>query len=80
MFALSLNRDERFRFINANDSVLDCIRGVLEDKRVDVLLDKKKFGYMEFKLGRMPWAAQKDDCFPVIFLVCAIFSSLSRLK
>lgn len=79
MFALSLNRDERLRLINANDSVLDCIRGVLENRGVDVIREKDKFGYMEFKLGGKPWAAEKDDCIPVISLLCAIFSSLRRL-
>ena len=79
MFAISLNRSDRLRVINADKTVVDCVRKTQEKNWKSVKEETSESDFVEFKLSGTPWFDDKDKCVPAVFLLCSIFCELRSL-
>ena len=79
IFALSMNRSDRLRLLNAYKPAIDAVRKVLEINWKGIQSDMTEPEFVEFKLQGKPWFDEKDKCVPVISLLCAILARLRSL-
>ena len=79
VFAVSLNRSNLLRAINAEQTVVECVRKFLEKNWEFVEEELSESNVLEFELFGIPWRCQKGKCVPSMFLLCRMFAELRAL-
>jgi len=78
IFAISLNRNDRLRLMNADGSVKEIIQGVVRQYWREIQHEEDHYGSHEFKLKGTPWWSSGENAMPSITLICQIFTALRR--
>ena len=79
IFAISLNSNDRLRFINADGGVIQAIKTVISKNWPLIQKESDYHGSYEFKLKGTPWWVRGEHSLPSVSLLCAIFTELRRL-
>ncbi|XP_063714581.1 uncharacterized protein LOC134842251 [Symsagittifera roscoffensis] len=78
IFAISLNRNDRLRLMNADGAVQDIIQGVIRSFWPEIQNEGDHYGSYEFKLKGTPWWARGESAMPSVTLLCQLFTALRR--
>ena len=79
IFALSINRSDRLRFINADHDVFEVARSCLQDNWHSIQKETIEKEFFEFKLAGTPWRDRGSDCVNSIAMLCELFSDMRSL-